>query len=68
MNIVRTVLDHLDQAGTDIAIVSIDDIHAQYETVLTSSASVSAEHQIQRSTQNLSARQTVMTMMAKRSS
>ncbi|QLG50649.1 hypothetical protein [Natrinema halophilum] len=33
MNIVRTVLDHLDQAGTDIAIVSIDDIHAEYETV-----------------------------------
>lgn len=33
MNIVRTVLDHLEQPGNDIAIVSIDDIHAEYETV-----------------------------------
>lgn len=33
MNIVRSVLDHLDQPGTDIAIVSIDDIHVEYETV-----------------------------------
>jgi len=33
MDIVRTVLDHLEQPSNDIAIVSIDDIHAEYETV-----------------------------------
>lgn len=33
MNIVSTVLDHLDQPGNDIAIVSTDDIHVEYETV-----------------------------------
>jgi len=33
MNIVRTVLDHLEQPGNDIAIVSIKDIHTEYETI-----------------------------------
>jgi len=32
MNIIRTVLDHLDQHSNNIAIVSIDDIHAEYDT------------------------------------
>ncbi len=33
MSIVRNVLDHLDRAGSDIAIVSINDIHTEYNTV-----------------------------------
>jgi len=33
MSIVRNVLDHLDRAGNDIAIVGIDDVHAEYGTV-----------------------------------
>lgn len=33
MSIVRTVLDHLDQPGNDIAIVAVDDIHAEFDTV-----------------------------------
>jgi len=33
MSIVRNVLDHLDRAGNDIAIVGIDDVHAEYDTV-----------------------------------
>lgn len=33
MSIVRNVLDHLDQPGNDIAIVAVDDIHAEFNTV-----------------------------------
>ena len=33
MSIVRNVLDHLDQPANDIAIVAVDDIHAEFDTV-----------------------------------
>lgn len=33
MSIVRNVLDHLDQSGNDIAIVAVDDIHTEFDTV-----------------------------------
>jgi len=33
MSIVRNVLDHLDQPGNDIAIVAVNDIHAEFDTV-----------------------------------
>jgi len=33
MSIVRNVLDHLDRPGHDIAIVGIDDIHTEFDTV-----------------------------------
>lgn len=33
MSLVRNVLDHLDRPSNDIAIVSIDDIHTEFDTV-----------------------------------
>ena len=33
MSIVRNALDHLDQPGNDIAIVAVNDIHDEFDTV-----------------------------------
>jgi hypothetical protein len=33
MSIVRNVLDHLDHPGNDIAIVAVNDIHTEFDTV-----------------------------------
>jgi len=33
MSIVRSVLNHLDRPGNDIAIVAINDIHVEFDTV-----------------------------------
>ena len=33
MSIVRKVLDHLDHTGNDIAIVAVNDIHVEFDTV-----------------------------------
>lgn len=33
MSIVRSVLDHLDHPGNDIAIIEVNDIHSEFDTV-----------------------------------
>jgi len=33
MSIVRNVLDHLDRPGNDIAIVAVNDVHSEFDTV-----------------------------------
>lgn len=33
MSIVRNVLDHLDHSANDIAIISVNDIHNEFDTV-----------------------------------
>lgn len=33
MSIVRDILDHLDQPGNDMAIVAVNDIHTEFDTV-----------------------------------